>query len=698
MKKTLYIAAAAFSLLAVSCAKELEGNKISGGIIAHASLQPVEATKAVGQYSYNIVWETNDKIAVLDNANNKASFSLKEGVGSTTGTFKQDGTDDLTAPLTAYYPASVVTDGNALVWPATQTDVKNITNVPMTASSSAATGNVNFAFKHLGAVLQLVLTAKDGEINVKRIDITADQNLSGEFTVQDGTAVMPAKQGETPATSITTGDISSQSIKLTAKATYLNFAVPAGSFTNYRIVVTDTDDNTYSLTAPSLSIQRAMVNKLPAALNAGVLFVNGHKVTVKLADDVASHDIMTEVYVDGITVKIDAFSRTGKGISCGIAGNAACNKTKTDNFYTFTISDITSDVTAKIGYQLVKNISFNKTNVNLPKGWVSHVLTATASPDDAVNKAVNWSSEPTDIVTVDENGTLTAVKEGEATITATAADGSGVTATCTVNVSPPIEGSLSHEFSVSASLKVHFSKGNLYVSRPNFSSTDWIRHFYDEQYQYNSLSTGNSRTATAEDTEIDLFTWGYNADNLRDPIGQNYVGGHNEDGEILDEYEDWGFSFGGPELTWRTLTSAEWKYLFNKDNDYGTNNRSGKYKYGVTVCGKTNCVVLLPDDWQWGQNGVGDTWQNKDNVIEYSEETIIKWSAMEAAGAVCLPAAGRRNGSNVSIVGDSGFYWSSTAHDSSRAYDVYFDSGDVSPDYYEARSFGFSVRLITESK
>ena len=128
MKKTLYIAAAVFSLLAVSCAKELEGNKINEGIIAHASLQPVEATKAVGQYSYNIVWEANDKIAVLDNANNKTSFSLKEGAGSTSGTFQQEGTDVLTAPLTAYYPASVVADDKSLVWPAIQTDVNDITN------------------------------------------------------------------------------------------------------------------------------------------------------------------------------------------------------------------------------------------------------------------------------------------------------------------------------------------------------------------------------------------------------------------------------------------------------------------------------------------------------------------------------------------------------------------------------------------
>lgn len=695
MKKTLYIAAAAFSLLAVSCAKELEGNKIIGGIIAHASLQPVEATKAVGQYSYNIVWETNDKIAVLDNANNKASFSLKEGVGSTTGTFQQVGTDDLTAPLTAYYPASVVTEGKTFEWPAIQTDVKNITNVPMTASSSTATGNVNFAFKHLGAVLQLVLTAKDGEINVKRIDITADQNLSGEFTVQDGTAVMPAKQGETPATSITTGDISSQSIKLTAKATYLNFAVPAGDFSNYKITVTDKDDNTYSLTAQNLSIQRAMVNKLPAALNAGVLFVSGHKVTVKIAEGVAPHDIMTEVYVDGIAVKIDAFSRTGKGISCGITGTAACNKTKTDNFYTFTISDITSDVTAKIGYQLVESISLNKTYVNLPKGWVSHVHTATVSPDDAANKAVIWSSNHTDIATIDEDGTLTAVEDGEAIITATAADGSGVTATCTVNVSPPIEGSLSHEFSVSASKKVHFSKGNLYFKRTSSGASDWSPYFYDEQYQYNSLSTGYSRTATADDTEIDLFTWGYKATESIVPDGNASDNVSRTSGN-LSQTEDWGSQIGDGN-TWRTLTSAEWQYLFSYDGsssggqNYDNDTRRGKYKYGVTVCGEANCLVIAPDGWNLTTHPLQSSYGT-----ESSEGNPMTWEQAEAKGLVCLPAAGARDGSGVYYVGVYGYYWSSTANVEDRACRVYFNSYDFFPDYNDYREFGFSVRLITE--
>ena len=276
MKKIFTIAAiAAATILAISCAKEIEGEFQKEGIIAHASLQPVEATKAIGQYSYNIVWETDDRISVLDNANSKASFSLKEGTGTTSGTFQQEGTDALTAPLTAYYPASVVSEDKSLVWPATQADVKNITNVPMTAESLAATGDVNFAFKHLGSVLQLVLTAKNGEINVKQIDITADQGLSGAFTIDNGAAVI-----NSTGTTITTGDISAKDIKLTATASYLNFAVPAGDFTNFKITITDINSKTYSLSAASLTLKRAMVNKVTFAMDAKV----ENSATVKQVD------------------------------------------------------------------------------------------------------------------------------------------------------------------------------------------------------------------------------------------------------------------------------------------------------------------------------------------------------------------------------------------------------------------------------
>ena len=62
-------------------------------------------------------------------------------------------------------------------------------------------------------------------------------------------------------------------------------------------------------------------------------------------------------------------------------------------------------------------------------------LTATVSPAGATNKAVTWASDHENIATVD-NGHVTAVAAGTATITVTTDDG-GFTATCTVTVKAP---------------------------------------------------------------------------------------------------------------------------------------------------------------------------------------------------------------------------------------------------------------------
>lgn len=61
-------------------------------------------------------------------------------------------------------------------------------------------------------------------------------------------------------------------------------------------------------------------------------------------------------------------------------------------------------------------------------------LQAAVTPANATNKAVNWSSSDNTVATVSTSGLVTAVKEGTATITATAADGSGVTGTFDVTV------------------------------------------------------------------------------------------------------------------------------------------------------------------------------------------------------------------------------------------------------------------------
>ena len=74
-------------------------------------------------------------------------------------------------------------------------------------------------------------------------------------------------------------------------------------------------------------------------------------------------------------------------------------------------------------------ISESEKKLNVGK---SFTITATVKPDNAWNRTVTWSSSDPSIATVDENGTVTAIAEGEAIITAESAD--GVTAECKVTV------------------------------------------------------------------------------------------------------------------------------------------------------------------------------------------------------------------------------------------------------------------------
>ena len=81
----------------------------------------------------------------------------------------------------------------------------------------------------------------------------------------------------------------------------------------------------------------------------------------------------------------------------------------------------------------VTGVKLDKTSLTLQETG-SDTLTATVEPDNATNKNVNWESSDTSIATVDASGKVTAISAGSATITATAADGSGKSASCSVTV------------------------------------------------------------------------------------------------------------------------------------------------------------------------------------------------------------------------------------------------------------------------
>jgi len=79
----------------------------------------------------------------------------------------------------------------------------------------------------------------------------------------------------------------------------------------------------------------------------------------------------------------------------------------------------------------VSSVSLNKASISLAAGGSSQ-LTATVYPVDATNKTVTWSSSNAAVATVSNDGLVSWVGGGAATITVTTVDGAKVE-TCAIN-------------------------------------------------------------------------------------------------------------------------------------------------------------------------------------------------------------------------------------------------------------------------
>ena len=323
-KKAIILLAFAVALAAVSCQKEAmkeaETTPTGEGMTISAVSEGIGAeTKAAMVYKYDVVWKTGDKICVK-NSEKSVEFTLTGGEETTKGTFSSG--ESISGDVEGFYPSSIVTDGG-LVWPAEQGS-KQI--CPMYCKKNlTSTQNQTFNFNSLGSVLQLAFNSTTDNITVKSIKVSANEAMSGAFTINEGKAVISQPEGDKPGITLDLGE----GVAMGTSAKYFNIAIPSGTYSALSIVLTATDGQICTINAKKpIAIEHNMVYKLtisgefkadvPAGALPGVFTVSpeGKKVHFSQGNIQATYNSSASTYAWGFAANQYDF-----------IGNAAGNTT-----------------------------------------------------------------------------------------------------------------------------------------------------------------------------------------------------------------------------------------------------------------------------------------------------------------------------------------------------------------------------------
>ena len=199
---------------------------------------------------------------------------------------------------------------------------------------------------------------------------------------------------------------------------------------------------------------------------------------------------------------------------------------------------------------------------------------------------------------------------------------------------------------------------------------------------YFDSQDGDYKEGTALADKMDLFGWSTGATNFG-------VSTSLSSSDYSSSFVDWGINKIGNDApnTWHTLTKDEWEYLLNTR----TNATSLK---GVAQVNGVNGLILLPDN-RTCPSGVTFKSGFHNNYAAYQTFTAEQWSKLESAGAIFLPAAGYRYGSEMGFLQYFGYYWSATEDSSTWAYYLRLRSGEAYMGT-DIRRTGQSVRLVKD--
>ena len=285
-----------------------------------------------------------------------------------------------------------------------------------------------------------------------------------------------------------------------------------------------------------------------------------------------------------------------------------------------------------------------------------------------------------------------------------------------------------HGLSIAPGKQVVMARGNLQAT---YDGSTWSWAFAEHQTDYIGDTGANDKIngvgTLSENGTIDLFCWN-GASSPNNSLGINNSTSPDNYGNVATDglKTDWGAIPGVVAkygAGWRTLSTNEWRYLFNTRSGATVNGVADARYTRATIMDNpaTNIgttatdaglhgMLIFPDDFvvpeglsanfTWGAHINSNAKTDTDELGRwnvFAKMPAADWALLEEAGCVFLPAAGYRSGTTVSLVGLDILYWSSSPHSTATyAFSVYFSAGGVNTKGTNNRYYGFSVRLARD--
>lgn len=385
----------------------------------------------------NLSWTINDSVKATIDEN--TGLVTGQSYGSTTATATALDGSNVSGSCTvlSYVPTTGITlnptymqvavDGESILTPvitpsnATFKTVTWTTSGPSSAGAVTVTSNDNGTASvigvrksNLGNKITITGTAYDGQTATCQVEVYEGTVDAEDVTLNADSITLTVGQSYNLIATVSPNDASNKTVTWSSSNSSIasvssSGVVTANAIGNCTITVT-TNDRGWTDTCRVYVVDE---------LHSLTIVPTPSTATVKFNGVVAGTGTQSINAVPGEAVSYEV-SLNGYQTVNGV--------------YTMGNADDTLPITLNPVANPVTKITLNKTSAVIESGTTLQ-LSATVSPSNAANKTVTWDTSDQYIARVDSStGLVTGVGNGTCTITCSATDGSGVTASCNVTV------------------------------------------------------------------------------------------------------------------------------------------------------------------------------------------------------------------------------------------------------------------------